>query len=69
MVFTPEVIIVGSDSKTGLLTRNFTLYYEVVNLTAQDGMLLTEGYLGNVNVMDPIYTDKVSICNFKAGTT
>ena len=45
---------------TGLLTRNFTLYYGVSNLLSGDPMINDiDGTLGNVIIKDPIHTLQV----------
>ena len=59
--FIPEVVVVGPDPTTGLLTRNFTVYYGVGNSTTGDATY-TEGLLGSVSVQDPIDTLSVSDC-------
>ena len=51
----------GPDPTTGLLTRNFTVYYGVGNLST-GGVTYTEGLLGSVSVQDPIDTLSVSDC-------
>ena len=51
------MVAVGPDPTTGLLTRNFTLYYGVSDLTA--GGLMTNNINGIVSVKDPINTQQV----------
>ena len=44
--FTPEVIVVGPDHLSGLLTRQFTVFYEIAN-TSLDYI---DGPLGEVEL-------------------
>ena len=49
---------------TGLLTRNFTLYYGVSDLLLGDPMINDiNGTLGTVNIKDPIHTLQVKETN------
>ena len=62
--FTPEVVAVGLDPKSGLLTRSFTVYYEVGDITTGGTGDLTisdviENTIGIVNIKDPFNTLQV----------
>ena len=62
--FTPEVVAVGLDPKSGLLTRSFTVYYEVGSIiTGGTGDLtvndVIENTIGIVHIKDPINTLQV----------
>ena len=67
MQFIPEVIVVGTDPATGLLTRGFTIYYGIGDITTGSGGSVGvrnyEGPLGVVSVEDPIETLPVSCYN------
>ena len=56
--FFPALVVVGPDPTTGLLTRKFTVYYGVGDLSTGVGGGLSdiEGPLGIVSVEDPIET-------------
>jgi hypothetical protein len=58
--FIPEIVAVGPDPKTGLLSRNVTLYFGVSNLSTGNSMINDiDGTLGNVSIKDPIHTLQV----------
>ena len=61
--FFPEIVAIGPDPKTGLLTSNFTLYYGVHNLpSGEAGNLMindADGTQGIVSIKDPIHTLQV----------
>ena len=59
--FLPEVVVVGPDSTTGLLTRYFTVYFGIggdsPSGTRGGGELqFINGLVGTVSVQDPIET-------------
>ena len=58
--FIPEVVVVGPDPSTGLLTRTFTLYYGMGGGSPGDELSLPEGPAGVVRVDDPIQSLPVS---------
>jgi hypothetical protein len=61
--FVPEVIVVGPDPTSGLLTTTFTLYFGMGDSSLQQGTLPPEGTVGVVRVNDPIQTLPVSTYN------
>ena len=56
--FIPEIVIVDSDSETGILTQNFTLTYSITSAT----QLQLNKSLGQVAIEDPFETVQVG-CN------
>ena len=58
--FIPEVIVVGPDPTSGLLTTTFTLYFGMGDSSPQQGTPPPEGTVGIVRVNDPIQTLPVS---------
>ena len=56
--FHPDVILVGPDPKTGLLTSQFTIFYEVSNVSSDT----IDGPLGEVVLQD---LDLAVIVRFK----
>ena len=56
--FVPEVVVVGPDPVTGLLTREFTLYFGMGGNDDESatGGGYTNGAVGVVRVNDPIET-------------
>jgi len=58
--FLPEIVIVDSDSETGILTQNFTLTYSVTSAT----QLQLNKSLGQVAIEDPFETVQVSNDSF-----
>ena len=53
--FDPEIVIVGPDSETGILTQNFTLTYTISSAT----QLQLNKSLGEVIIRDPFDTVEV----------
>ena len=55
MNFDPEIVIVDSDTETGVLTQNFTLTYTISSASE----LQLNKSLGQVDIRDPFETVQV----------
>ena len=59
VVFSPEVVLVGPDAYTGLLTRNFIFYYQLKTNSSNSvktvNDVIMKGLQGTVKVEDPVH--------------
>ena len=58
--FSPEVVVIGTDPRTGLLTREFTIMYSIGSKSNPLLSVNHEGPLGVVSVQVPFKTSLVS---------